>query len=136
MSDNDNVSSTEIGAIKIHNDVIGAIARRAALKIEGVSRLSGSQIVDNLAEIIGSQKMQSRSVNIEITESAQVTIEIKINIKIGYRIPDVAAKVQRSIIEDVESTTGMTVSKVDVLIQEIEEEKPAEEGTAEITDLN
>ena len=115
-----------IGSIKINNNVISSIARRAALQVEGVSRLAGNQLVDNIAEIIGSQKMQDRAINIENGEDGKVGITIEINIKVGFRLPDVAEKVQRAVIEQVESVTGMTVARVDVLVQEIEEEKPEE----------
>ncbi|MDD2403929.1 MAG: Asp23/Gls24 family envelope stress response protein [Lentisphaerae bacterium] len=121
--------SNDLGAIQISDSVISSLVKKAALSVDGVSRLA-SNFVDNIAEIVGS-KTSSRSINI-ITEDDKVEVVIKINIKFGFKIPQVAAQVQSVIIEDVESVTGMNVSKVNVIVQEIEdpqEEIEEEEST-------
>ena len=110
----------DLGLIKIHGNVVSSIVRRAALSIEGISRLSGSSFVDNIAEIVGSRKMHDRAIAIEIDED-KVAIEIKVNLLFGYNVPEIAAQVQSVIIEEVEKVTGMTVTSVNVIIQEIEE---------------
>lgn len=115
-----------MGDIKIHEGVIASLARRAALSVPGVSRLAGSSLVDNIAEIVGSRRMQSRAVNIVLGEKNEVTIELKIILSFGCCIPETAAAVQKAVISDVEKTTGMSVTSVDVLVQEIEEERPEE----------
>ena len=43
-----------VGMVKVHESVIASIVRKATLEIEGVIRLAGSSLVDNLAEIVGS----------------------------------------------------------------------------------
>ena len=109
-----------IGDVKIHENVISSLARRATLDIEGVSRLAGSLLVDNIAEIVGSRRMQERAITVSMDESNRVSLEIKINITVGYRLPEVASAVQKAVISEIESATGMTVTKVNVLVQEIE----------------
>ncbi|MDD5696992.1 MAG: Asp23/Gls24 family envelope stress response protein [Victivallaceae bacterium] len=111
---------TELGLIKIHGNVVSSIVRRAALSIPGVSRLSGSSFVDNIAEIVGSRKIHDRAIAIEIDED-KVAVEVKLNIIFGYSVPEVAGQVQSAIIEEVEKVTGMTVTRVNVIIQEIED---------------
>lgn len=111
---------TDLGLIKIHGNVVSSIVRRAALSIEGISRLAGSSFVDNIAEIVGSRKIHDRAIDIEINED-KVAIEIKVNLIFGYNVPEIAAQVQSVIIEEVEKVTGMTVTSVNVIIQEIEE---------------
>ena len=121
-----------IGDVKIHENVIASLARRATLKIEGVSRLAGSLLMDNIAEIVGSRRMQERSITVSMDDGNRVSLEIKINIIIGYRMPEVAAAVQKAVISDIESATGMTVTKVNVLIQEVEEpEEPEKEDLSD-----
>ena len=78
------LENSEAGEIKIHENVISSLARRAALGVEGVSRLSGSILVDNIAEIVGSRRMQDRAVSIEILEDNRVAVELKVNILLGY----------------------------------------------------
>lgn len=116
------LGDSELGDVKIHDGVIATITRRAALAVEGVSRLAGNALVDNLAEIVGSRRMQSRAITIAVNENNQVVIEIKLNLKIGYTIPEVAENVQKAVIADVEKITGMTVTTVHVLIQDIDDE--------------
>lgn len=116
------LGDSELGDVKIHDGVIATLTRRAALDVEGVSRLAGNALVDNLAEIVGSRRMQSRAIAISVNESNQISIEIKINLKVGYTIPEVAENVQKAVISNVESVTGMSVKTVHVLIQDIDDE--------------
>ena len=120
------LDDTELGDIKIHESVLASLARRAALSVEGVSRLAGSSLVDNIAEIVGSRRMQSRAVTISLGEKNDVSIELKVVLSFGCCIPEVASEVQKAVISDIEKTTGMSVTSVDVLVQEIEEEKSEE----------
>lgn len=122
---------SDLGLVKIHENVIASLVRRATLETEGVSRLSGSSIVDNIAEIVGSRRMQARAISIDLSEENRVKIEVKLNIKFGYKVPELAEKVQKAVISLVESTTGMTVTSVNVLIQDIEEEEPVVDEEAE-----
>ena len=115
-----------MGDIKIHESVIASLARKAALSVAGVARLAGSSLVDNIAEIVGSRRMQSRAVTISIGEKNDVSIELKIVLQFGCNIPEVATEVQKSVISEIESTTGMNVTSVDVLVQEIEAERKEE----------
>ena len=48
-------------------------------------------------------------------------------LKADFNIPEVAAQVQKAVIERVEKVTGMTVTKVGVLVQDIDEVTPPEE---------
>lgn len=115
------LDDTEMGDIRIHESVIASLARHATLQVAGVSRLAGSSLVDNLAEIVGSRRMQSRNINIILGEGNNVAIEIKVVFKFGYCIPQVATEIQKAVIAEVEKTTGMNVTSVHVLIQEIED---------------
>ena len=115
------LEGSEMGDIKIHENVVASLVRQAALEQEGVSRLAGSALVDDIANLVGSRRMQSRAITVELGEDGRVGIEIKLNLVFGFRIPDVAERVQKAVIGMVEETTGMTVTRVNVVIQEIEE---------------
>ena len=118
------IEDSGLGEVKIHENVISALVRRAALAVEGVSRLSGSAFVDNIAELVGSRRMQSRAITVELAGENRVAVEIKLNVKIGYKLPEVAENVQKEVISSIENVTGMTVTGVNVLIQEVEEPLP------------
>lgn len=113
--------SSEFGDIRVNDNVIYALVRRAAMSVEGVSRMAGSSLIDNIAEFVGSSR--GRAIGIAKSEDASdaVTLEVKINMLFGYKVRDVAEAVQRAVIEEVENVTGMTVSKVTVMIQKMED---------------
>ena len=115
------LEGSEMGDVKIHENVVASLVRQAALSQEGVSRLAGSALVDDIANLVGSRRMQSRAIAVELGEDGRVGIEIKLNLIFGFRIPDVAERVQKAVIGMVEETTGMTVTRVNVVIQEIED---------------
>ena len=115
------LEKAELGEVKIHENVVAQLVKRAVLEIEGVSRLAGSTLVDDIATLVGSRRMQSRAITVELGEDGRVGIEIKLNLVFGFRIPDVAERVQKAVIGTVEETTGMTVTRVNVVIQEIED---------------
>ena len=111
-------SGNEQGVVRIHENVIISVVREATCSVDGVVRLAGSSIVDNLAEIVGSRKISDRAIKVNL-DGPCVEIEVEINIAYGAHIPTVASGVQNKVIEDVQSITGMAVSKVDVVIQEL-----------------
>jgi uncharacterized alkaline shock family protein YloU len=117
---------SDMGLVKIHENVIASIARKAACSVNGVIRIAGSPIVDNIAEIIGNRKIGDRSIAIEINGDT-VAIEIKLNIAYGSHLPTVAANVQSAIMKEVEKMTGMTVTGVNVIVQELDTEEREDE---------
>ena len=104
------IEGSEMGEVKIHENVISSLVRQAALSIDGVSRLAGSTLVDSIAEIVGSRRMQSRAITVEMEENNRVAVELKINIKCDFNVPEVAQAVQKAVIEKIEKITGMTVT--------------------------
>lgn len=131
MSNTAMLDNSELGDVKIHENVVASIVRKAALEIEGVSRLAGNALVDNIAEIVGSKRMQSRAITVDMQDNNRLSIEVKLNILFGFKIPVVAQEVQKAVIEAVEAMTGMTVVKANVVVQEIDDPAPAAEAEAE-----
>ena len=115
------LGDSDIGEVKIHENVISSLARRATLEVEGVSRLAGSLLVDNIAEIVGSRRMQDRAIAVQMGEDNRVSLEIKLNIKFGFRLPKVAAAVQKAVYDQIVDFTGMKVKNIDVVITETED---------------
>ena len=122
------LDETEMGDISIQDGVIASIAHRAAVNVEGVSRLAGNSIINSVAELVGNRRMQSRNINVTFGEDGDVAIEVKVVLKFGCCIPQVAKNIQAAVINDVETSTGMSVTGVHVVVKEIEEENTAEEN--------
>lgn len=117
----------ELGEIKIHENVIANLVAMATRKVPGVSRLAGSTVVDAIASIVGSRRMQARAITVGIAGDNCVTIDLKLNILVGFRLPDVVQQVQREVISSIEAVTGMTVTRVNVAVQDIDEAPEAED---------
>ncbi len=113
------------GVVKIHENVIATIVRRIACSVEGVSKISGSSFVDNIAEMVGSKKMHDRSILVDMGD-ASVSVEVSINLLYGYPLPQVAAAVQEALAKEIGRLTGLKVVKVNIVVREIED--PAEES--------
>ena len=113
------------GDIRIHESVIITIVRKVAAETEGVSRISGNSLVDNIAEIVGSKRIQDRAITVQMGDSS-VAVEVSVNLFFGYKLPEVANTLQSAIREEIKKLTGLNISKVDVVIREIDE--PVEEA--------
>ena len=113
------VDSNSPGEIRIAVPALSMIIRKAVCSVEGVSRLAGSSLVDNIAEFVGSKKVMHRAIQITISEST-IEAAIAINIRYGFALPEIAAEVQENVVSQVRELTGLTASRVDVIIQEME----------------
>ena len=96
-----------VGMVKVHESVIASIVRKATLEIEGVIRLAGSSLVDNLAEIVGSKKIQDRAISVEMNDNS-VAVEVRVVLEYGVLIPEVAEAVKESVAAEIVKLTGIT----------------------------
>jgi uncharacterized alkaline shock family protein YloU len=113
------VDSNCPGEIRIAAPALSMIIRRAVCSVEGVSRLAGSSLVDNIAEFVGSKKVMDRAIQMTISESS-IEAVIAINIRYGFALPEIAAEVQKNVVSQVRELTGLTANRVDVIIREME----------------
>lgn len=114
------------GDVKVHDTVLESIARKSALNVPGVLRLSGSSLIDSLAEIVGSRKAFDKAIVIS-SEEGKVVIEVRIIVKYGSHVPEVAAAVQKNVMEDITRLTGMEIAHVDVVVMDLDEDTTAAE---------
>ena len=114
-----NVSS-EIGAIKITDEVVAIIAGIAAMEVPGVTSMSGG-IAGGIAEALG-RKNLSKGVKVEVGEK-EAAIDLYIIVEYGYRIPEVAWMIQERVKSAVEDMTGLNVVEVNIHIQGVNIER-------------
>lgn len=108
------------GLIRVHESVLSLLVKRSTATVDGVIRLAESSIVDSLAEMVGNRKSFDHSITIVMGEKS-VAIEVRIVVEYGKFIPDVAKNVQKTVMEDIESMTGMTVERIDVLVCDVDD---------------
>ena len=123
---------SELGVVKIADEVVSIIAGLAATEIAGVSSMSGG-IGGGIAEVLGRRNL-SKGVKVDVgTEEAKIDIFIVVDY--GTRIPDVAWEIQESVKKAIEDMTGLRVAHVNVHVQGVHfpkgEGEPEEETEAE-----
>ena len=113
-------NKNELGEMKIHNEVIIAIARRATLEVEGVEKIA-SGFRKGLLSFVGRRKF-FRGVVVEKEGEQEVKIIISIIVKFGISIPEVVKAVQENVRRKLEEMTGVIPVKVDVEVEGISQE--------------
>ncbi len=116
MTDN----KIDLGSIQIHKKVIGEIAAAALGEIDGV-HLPPQNPVCHFLETLG--KRNSCGVSVLIDKSGQVTIDLKVYVRYGVNIPDIARQIQDVVRLAVERTTDIHLREVNVNVQGIERGK-------------
>ncbi len=116
---------TELGVVKIADEVVSIIAGLAAAEIEGVASMSGG-IGGGISEVLGRRNF-SKGVKVEVGID-EAKIEIFIIVDYGVRIPDVAWDIQESVKNAVENMTGLQVAYVNVHVQGVQFPKTEEEA--------
>ena len=119
-----------VGAVKVHESVIASIVRKAAMSVEGVLRLGTSSLVDNLAEIVGSKKIQDRAITVEMNENS-VSVEVRVILLYGVLIPQVASELKNAVAGEIFKLAGMKVDHVNVVIMDLEDSPDGEDGEEE-----
>jgi uncharacterized alkaline shock family protein YloU len=124
LADPDPENNSAHGDLLIHENAISSLIRQAVTGIPGVSHLTGSSFVDNIAEMVRSRKIQDRAISLRISGDS-VSVEISIYTYFGFSIPEVAAAIRKAVTDTVFSLTGLRVSSVDVDVRGIDEVPPA-----------
>ena len=102
-----------LGDIQIADEVIAIIAALAATEIEGVAKMYGN-ITNELVSKLGMKNL-SKGVKVLVTPE-DVKVDLSLELKYGYSVMEVSAKVQEKVKQAIETMTGLTVSMVRVRI--------------------
>ena len=102
-----------MGEVRIADEVVAIIAGLAATEVDGVDSMAGN-ITNELVGKLGMKNL-SKGVKVDVTEE-HVSVDISLNIKYGYNIPDVSERVQDRVKSAIENMTGLTVLDVNIRI--------------------
>lgn len=109
---------SELGSVRIHNEVVGLIAGIAASEVSGVVGLGGGF---TLSEVFG-RKSFNKGVKVELA-NGEVAIDLFVVIEYGKNIPEVSYQVQQNVKRAVENMTGLSVVEVNINIEGIQPRK-------------
>ena len=102
------------GSLQISTEVLGKIARCAALEVAGVAEVSCGSQNRKVKDFLERANVQS-PVTVEMRDgTAEITLHLVV--AFGARIPFVAEKVQENVKTAVQNMTNVTVSRVDLVI--------------------
>ncbi|MFA5038748.1 MAG: Asp23/Gls24 family envelope stress response protein [Candidatus Omnitrophota bacterium] len=109
---------SELGIIKIHDNVIASIAYLAALEIDGVSRIC-DDMKSKALRLVG-KKTQCGAIGIQSEKNDEISIIVPVILRYGYRIPDVASRIQEKVKQAVEEATDLMIREVVIKIKGVE----------------
>ena len=102
-----------MGEVRIADEVVAIIAGLAATEVDGVDSMAGN-ITNELVGKLGMKNL-SKGVKVDVTEE-HVSVDLSLNIKYGYNIPDVSECVQDRVKSAIENMTGLTVLDINIRI--------------------
>lgn len=106
-------TESSIGEVQIASEVITAIAGISASEVDGIESMVGSGVGDIVGKLGG--KSNSKGVKVNITDD-KAELDVAVNVRFGYSIPKVSAKVQEKVSQAVSSMTGLEVTRVNVRV--------------------
>lgn len=132
MADKKNIykiyDDQQMGTVIISDNVMSIIAALAALEVEGIASMRG----DINASQITRSEMNKISKCVKIIETeGKLRVQLVLNIKYGYNLPDVTKKVQAHVKDVLENMTGLEVESVNISISDVLIQKPVKTKAAE-----
>lgn len=109
-----------IGEVQIADEVVAIIAGLAATEIDGVDSMAGN-ITNELVGKLGMKNL-SKGVKVDVLDGV-VCVDLALNIKYGYGIPQTSQTVQEKVKAAIENMTGLEVSDVNVAIAGVDMEQ-------------
>ena len=103
------------GSLQISNEVVAKIAKLAALEIDGVADVSSG----SMQRLLSKASLQ-KPVTVDLSDGVAV-VQVHVIAKYGSKIMPVCAKVQENVKQTIQNMTGITVSRVDVIVAGLEE---------------
>lgn len=108
---------SNVGVVKISDEVISVIAGIAASEIKGIAGINAN-LAGGITQLLTGKKSNVKGVKVAVEEDS-ASIDLSIVVEYGVKIPEVVYQVQDNVKRTVESMTGLNVSAVNVMVQSI-----------------
>ena len=106
------VHNTIGGSLQISTEVIAKIARLAALEVDGVADVA-TGTSQNVRSLLGTGLQKPVTV---VMEDGIATVTVHLTVVYGSKVMPLCEKVQENVKQTIQNMTGITVSRVDVLV--------------------
>ena len=125
MADKMNVytiyDDNNVGTVVISDHVICTIAGLAAMEVKGIASMKGDIEASQITRF--TMNSLSKCVRIFMKENNSIAVQMVLNIKYGYNLPETTRKVQERVKDVLENMTGLTVESVNISISDVKVEK-------------
>ena len=105
------------GLIQFDHSVYEMIATMTALETKGVAGMS-TTFGDTVSSIFG-RKNAMEDVKVQVLEDGSLQVSLHIAVYYGYRVPDIALRLQERVKSALVSMADATVNSVDIYVQDI-----------------
>ena len=109
---------SDLGTITFTEGVLTALVHQALSDVEGLGEVKGK-----LADIVGIFGGRQKGIQVELNPDG-VHVTLNITVRYGKPIHEVARTIQKRVKEEVERMTGLSVSRVDIYVQDIQPPEP------------
>jgi uncharacterized alkaline shock family protein YloU len=111
---------TALGQTTIGEGVVTRVAGLAAREVPGVHDLGGStaRAIGSMTQKVGLSDVRTQGVSVETGEK-EAAIDLTLVIDYGESIPRVADAVRSQIIKRVEGITGLSVTEVNITVNDL-----------------
>ena len=113
-------TESQIGEVKIADDVVATIAGLATTEVEGVASMQGN-LTNEIVGKLGVKNL-SKGVKIELMRG-KVHAELSVIMRYGYSIPKTCNAIQDRVKTAIENMPGLDVESVNIRIVGVETEK-------------
>ena len=110
-------SNVDLGTIKIHKKAIADIVNGTIKDIKSIA-LIPENIVSFTTELLGITHYPG--IFVKIDKNNRISVEVRIRVKTGTNIPELAVQVQETIRTALEKSVDIDLKVVNVIIQGIE----------------
>ncbi len=119
-SDITDIEAFEItGTTNIHEDVVAAIANRAAQDIPGVAEVGLRTLRGVLSERLGGSERTARGVAAEVG-SKEAILDLTLKVVYGFSIPKTAVAVRQHVANRVLEYCGLTAKEVNIHVARLD----------------
>ena len=111
------IKEDQMGVIRVADDVVSIIAGLAATEVEGVASMAGN-ITNEIVAKTGIKNL-AKGIRVEVLDGI-VTVDVNLNIRYGYAIPEVSGNVQDRVRTAIETMTGLEGGTINVRIASVD----------------
>ena len=113
------MTDLNIDGMNIAPGVVETIVSLAAQDVEGVAGV-GDPATNNILTFIGGGRPSTQGIEVDVDENNALHISVRLYVKSGVVLPDLAAAVRQSIADAVNTQVGASVGSVDIFIDGIQ----------------